>query len=159
MGGENEMLIDDLRGLIGASKKDLQVFIITANGQGIPNMFYADQLVAVSGKELVLECSSSSEITANLWENSSIRIVAWSRNKCSGYQLETRLIQKKDISKTNGDPLGKILDNQDSHVRMYLLVEINKIIKIEKISHKKEIIAGPGWIEYSGERIILGTKG
>lgn len=152
------MLKPDLERLIGESKKDWHIFIITANGQGIPSMSYADQLIAVSGKELVLECCSCSEILANLWENSSITIVIWSRNNCLGYQLETRLLQKKDILKAYGNPLGKALDDSDSHVRMYLLVEINKIIKIKKISHTNGIIAGPGWIEYSGKRIILGTK-
>ena len=49
-------------------------------------------------------------------------------------------------------------DGSESHVRMYLLVEIEKIIKIKKISHSKGIIAGPGWIEYSGEKIVLEEK-
>ncbi|MGA1865307.1 MAG: hypothetical protein ACMUHX_09615 [bacterium] len=126
------MLKPDLERLIGESKKDWHFFIITANCQGLPSISRADQLIAVSRKELVLECCSCSEILADLWENSSITIVAWSRNNCSGYQLETRLLQKRDIPKMNGSPFGKALDDSDSHVRMYLLVEINKIINIKK---------------------------
>ena len=152
------MLKPDLKRLLRESKKGCQIFIITANGQGIPSISSVDQFIAVSGKELVLECCSCSGILANLWENSSITIVVWNWNNCSGYQLETRLVQKKDIPKMNVDPLEKALDDSDSHLRMYLLVEIKKIITIRKMSHTKGMIAWPGWIEYLDKRIVLGTK-
>ncbi|MGA1840738.1 MAG: hypothetical protein ACMUIU_08950 [bacterium] len=152
------MLKPDLKSLTGESKKDWHIFIVTVNSQGIPCISYADQLIAVSGKELVLECCSCSEIMANLWENSSIKIVVWNSRNGSGFQLETRLLQKKEIPKMDGNTFIRDCNGSESHVRMYLLVEIEKIIKIKKISHTRGMIAGPGWIEYSGKKIVLGAE-
>ena len=152
------MLKSELKSLISSSKNDKQVFVVTANSQGIPGIVSAKQLIPVSGKELVLECCSSTETLVNLWENPLIMILVWNRNKDFGYQLEGRLLQMKDIPEMDDYSQKRDLNGLSPQIRKYLLVEIKKVIKIKKMSHTEEVISSSGWFRYANRSIIFGIR-
>jgi len=152
------MLKSELKRLISPSKNDKQVFVVTANSQGIPGIISAEQLIPVSGKELVLECCLCTETLVNLWENPLIMILVWNRIDDSGYQLEGRLLQMKDISEMDEDSQKRDLNGLSPQIRKYLLVEIKKVIKIKKMSHTEEVISSSGWFRYANRSIIFGIR-